>query len=220
RATYAAQVAIVVRLRDGQGREVQKLSQQYVLSGEAKDLDAARRGEILFYREPELRPGVYTMEVIAFDAASGAGSARVSTLTVPAADASPRMSSLVLVDRIEPVSDGPAPDAATGAPLYVGQNLLYPNLGQPLRKSPGSVLPFYFALYGPIAGAKAEAQLLRNGTPLAEIPIDLPVASGPRMQHIGRLPTDALPAGTYELRIRVITAGGETSRTAYFTIQD
>ncbi len=220
RETYSAQVAIVVRLRDGQGREVQKLSQQYVLSGEGKDVEAARRGEILFYREPELLPGVYTMETIAFDAGANTGSARVSTLTVPAADAAPAMSSLILVSRIEEVADGPSPGAAGSPPLYVGHNLLYPNLGEPFRKSPGSELSFYFALYGKVAGATANAQLLRNGAPLAEIPIALPAATGPRMQHVGRLPTEALPAGTYELRIRVATPGGEASRTAYFTLQD
>ena len=43
---------------------MQTLSQQYLLTGEAKDLEAAKRGEILFYREPDLPPGVYTMETI------------------------------------------------------------------------------------------------------------------------------------------------------------
>src|SRR6185437_470574 len=47
RSTYSAQVAVVVRIRDSEGHEVQKVSQQYVLAGEAKDVEAARQGEIL-----------------------------------------------------------------------------------------------------------------------------------------------------------------------------
>ena len=91
-------------------REVQKLSQQYLLTGEAKDLEAAKRGEILFYREPDLPPGVYTMETIVFDATARQGSARVATLTVPAGRRRrSAMSSLVLVSRIEEMAD-----AATG----------------------------------------------------------------------------------------------------------
>jgi hypothetical protein len=35
------------------------------------------------------------------------------------------------------------------------------------------------------------------------------------VQHVGRLPIGALPAGTYELRIKV----GELSRSAYFTLR-
>ena len=95
---------MVVRLRDAQSREVQKLSQQYTLSGEMKDLDAARKGTILFYREPELPPGVYTLETVVLDVVSGHGSARVSTITVdPAPPAALGMSSLVMVDRLEQV---------------------------------------------------------------------------------------------------------------------
>src|SRR6185295_1350280 len=93
RSTYSAQVAVVVRLRDAEGREVQKVSQQYVLAGEAKDLEAAKKGEILFYREADLPAGVYSMETIVFDAIGQRGSARLSTLTVAAPESALAMSS-------------------------------------------------------------------------------------------------------------------------------
>ena len=218
-STYAGQAAIVVRIRDGQGHEVQTLSQQYVLSGEAKDLEAAKRGEILFYREPDLKPGVYTMESIVFDAAAGQGSARVSTLTVPAAALTAvGMSSLVLVNRAEEMRNAGPGSSNSEGPLYVGRTLLYPNLGEPIRRSAGGELSFYFALYGELQGVKASADLLRNGQLLATAPVELPPATGSRVQHVGRLPTGRLPGGTYELRIQVTGAGRELSRTAYFTL--
>jgi VWFA-related protein len=217
RSTYAAQVAVVVRIRDGQGHEVQKLSQQYVLAGDARDLDAAKKGDILFYREPDLPPGVYTMESIVFDATAGQGSARVATLTVPAAEPPALgMSSLVLVNKVEEVN---YPTNAS-APLYVGHTLLYPNLGDPIRRSVESELPFYFTLYGDAHDVKVYAQLLRNGEAVAEAPVELPPATGPRVQHVGRLPIGTLPAGTYELRIRVVAGRQDLSRTAYFTLQE
>jgi hypothetical protein len=211
----------VVRIRDGQGREVEKLSQQYILTGEAKDLEAAKQGHILFYREPDLPPGVYTLESIVFDTAAGRGSARVATLTVPVAEASTLgMSSLVLVSRAEEINDPPPAEAKPIAPLYVGRQLLYPNLGEEIRKSAASELPFYFALYGDVTGVKASAQLLSNGRLVAEAPVELPPATGSRVQHVGRFPVGALPAGTYELRILVSDGRRELSRTAYFTLQD
>ena len=221
RSTYAARVAVVVRIRDGQGHEVQKLSQQYMLAGDAKDLEAAKKGDILFYREPDLPPGVYTMESIVFDGIAEHGSARVATLTVPAAEASTLgMSSLVLVSRVEEVSDPPSTGTKAIAPLYVGHRLLYPNLGEVIRKSAASELPFYFTLYGDVTGVNAYAQLLSNGQPVAEAPVQLPPATGSRVQHVGRLPIGALPAGTYELRIRVTDGRQEISRAAFFTLQD
>jgi VWFA-related protein len=221
RSTYAGRVAVVVRIRDGQGHEVQKLSQQYMLAGDAKDLEAAKKGEILFYREPDLPPGVYTMESIVFDAIAGQGSARVATLTVPAAERSAfGMSSLVLVHRVEEVHDPPSAASNATPPLYVGRMLLYPNLGEVIRKSADGELPFYFTLYGTAPDVKAFAQLSRNGAALAEAPLQLAAATSARVQHVGRLPIGALPAGTYELRIRVTDGRRELSRTAYFTLQD
>jgi VWFA-related protein len=220
RRTYSAQAAIVVRIRDERGDEAHKISQQYLLAGDAKDLEAARNGSILFYREADLAPGVYTMEAVVFDAIAQQGSARVSTLSVPKTGAaSMSMSSLVLVDRIEEVSGLPA-EVATAPPLYVGRSLLYPHVGEPIRRSGASELPFYFVLYGNVQGLTASAQLLQNGKVLAEAPVQLPRSSGPRVQHVGRLPIGTLPAGTYELRIRVTDGKREESRTAYFTLRE
>jgi hypothetical protein len=211
RATYSAQTAVVVRIRDADGHDAQLLSQEYLLTGDAKDVEAAKKGEILFYREPDLPPGVYTVESIVFDAAANRGSARIATLTVPQPSAaSVGMSSLVLVNRTEQLGSGDNP----ASPLAVGKTLLYPNLGEPIVNSPSLELPFYFALYGSTTGLSASAELLHNGQVLATAPIQLAASSGPRVQHVGRFPVGALPPGTYQLRIRV----GDLSRSAYFTL--
>lgn len=223
RSTYEARAAIVVRLLDGAGHLVQKLSQQYVLTGEAKDVEAAKNGEILFYRDPDLAPGVYTIETIVFDGMAHQGSARVTTLSVPAVQSpSLAMSSLVLVSRIDQVNDPPSSEARSAAPLYVGNRLFYPNLGESIHRASVSELPFFFTLYGTdtIHPDGAFVQLLRNGQPVAEGPLQLAAATGARIQHVGRLPVGSLPAGTYELRVRIVTAGNEISRTAFFTLQD
>jgi VWFA-related protein len=222
RSTYAARAAVVVRLRDGEGHEVQTLSQQYALTGDAKDLEAARRGNILFYREPDLAPGVYTVESVVFDETARQGSVRLSTLTVPAPAAEGLgMSSLVLVGRAEEMGNPQAAGAGPSGPLYVGHTLLYPNLGESIRKSATGDVAFYFVLYGQPQGATATAELLRNGETVATAPIELPrPAAGDRAQHVGRLPVARLPNGTYELRIRIAGTGRELSRTAYFTLED
>ena len=222
RSGYAARATILVRIKDGAGRSVQTLSQQYLVSvGDAKDLDAAKSGSILFYREPDLVPDVYTMEALVFDAAAQRGSVRVSTLTVPASEpGAVGMSSLVLITRAEELAGTTESDLSAAGPLYVGRTLLYPNLGEPIRRSPDSELAFYFALYGELAAAKASAELLRNGETIASAPVDLPAATSSRLQHVARLPIGRLPGGTYELRVVVTGTGRELSRTAYFTLKE
>ncbi len=221
RLTYSSQAAVVVRIRDGKGREVEKLSQQYLLAGDAKDIEAAKQGHILFYREVVLPPGVYNVESVVFDATAQKGSARIASLTVPADEAVTfAMSSLVLVTRVEDVAEAARPRHPEDAPLYVGHALLYPNLGEPIRRSATGELPFYFTLYGDLRTVTAAAQLLRNGQPLAEAPVQLQTVAGRRLQHVGRLPIASLPPGTYELRIKVTDGRREVSRTAYFTLLD
>jgi VWFA-related protein len=218
RSTYSAHGSIVVRIRDENGHEVQRLSQEYVLSGDAKDVDAAKRGDIFFYRESDLPPSVYTMETIVYDALAREGSARVATLTVPSVEPSGiGMSSLVLVNRAETSRDQPPADKTR--PLYVGNMLLYPNLGEAIQKSTDAELPFYFTLYGNVHDAKATAELLRNGLAIAQTPLQLPPPTGSRVQEVARMPIGALPAGTYELRIRVTAGNQEVARSAFFTLQ-
>ena len=220
KSTYSSRSAIVVRVKDARGQEAQRLSQHYVLTGDARDVDTARQGDIIFYREVDLDPGVYTIESVVFDAGVQHGSARIATLSVPAGGRGPAMSSLVLVNRVEETSDSSQPDARSRPPLYVGRTLLYPNLGEPISKAAARELPFYFALYGAAADAVVKAQLLRNGQALAEAPVALNAATGSRVQHVGRLPIATLPVGTYELRIIVKDVGRELSRTAFFTLID
>jgi hypothetical protein len=81
--------------------------------------------------------------------------------------------------------------------------------------APSRELPFYFELYGGVAGAAASVQLMRNGQVLAEAPVQLAASTGPRIQHVGRFPIGALPSGTYQLRIRV----GDLTRSAFFTLR-
>jgi hypothetical protein len=219
RSTYNAQAIVVVRIRDSAGTTVHKLSQQYLLSGDAKEMDAARMGDILFYREPDLAPGVYTVESIVFDALTNQGSARLSTLTVPALDPSGvGMSSLVLVHHTEEIKDA---NHATGtAPLFVGHTLMYPNVGEPITKATGDGLSFYFTLYGDSQGSQAKAELLKDGQVIAESPLALPPPTSGRTQHVGRLPVDKLPAGTYELRITVTANAHALARSTFFTLQE
>jgi VWFA-related protein len=220
RNTYSAQAAVVVRLKDAKGDVVQKLSQQYLLTGDAKDLDAARKGEILFYREPELAPGLYQLESIVYDGHAGQGSARVSTLTVPAAAAAHlRMSSLLVVTRTEQV-----PGAnAVNAPLYYGDLLLYPNLGEPLARGDGDDLMFYFVVYPTTERPACEAtvELVRHGKPIAEAPLTFaPTPSDGRIHYVGRLPVTNLPAGTYELRVNVTDQRERQTGSTFFTMKD
>jgi hypothetical protein len=106
-------------------------------------------------------------------------------------------------------------DRPAGSPFLVGDLLLYPNLGDPLRKSTTPEIGFFFTVY-PAKGPKPQAnvELLQNGTALAKVPLPLgdPDGSG-RIQQVSRLPTGALSPGTYELRVAITQGQQQVSQS-------
>jgi VWFA-related protein len=199
-ANYTSDFAVLVRFLDQQNQVVRKVSQHYELRGPIAEMSRAKNGEVLFYREPELPPGLYSMETVVYDTPSGKASVRFSTVEIGKPDPTKlRLSSLVLVKRAEKV---PEKDRRADNPLLVNDVVLYPNLGEAVSKAAKEV-GFYFAVYPGKTGAAPESsiELLLNGKVLAELPLPMgPADASGRIQQVGRLPLDQLAPGTYDLR--------------------
>jgi VWFA-related protein len=216
--TFAADAVVLIRIRDAEGQVVHKASEQYGLSGRLDGLEASRAGELLFYRQPQLAPGVYTFEAIVMDTTSGKASVRVSSLDVPRqVDDAPRLGTPFLVQRAEPV---PAPQKDAANPLYFGDVLLYPNLGQPLSKAADKELAFGFVAYGgPGASLEASLELVRSGQTVATLPLPLAEADKQgRINQVSKLPLDPIPPGAYELRITVKAGAQQVTRGVRFAV--
>ena len=197
---------------------LEKLSQRYQLQVPIDQPASAKTGEVLFYREPVLGAGVYTLETVVYDAVADKAAVRIATVDI--GEAKPealRVSSLVAVRRAEKV---PEAQRVPGSPLYVGEQLLTPSMGEPFSKTLTKELPFYFVVY-PVPGrcaCSARIELLRNGKPLAEAPRELPTTGTTRLQHVGNLPIADLPSGIYELRVTVTDTRDQQTRSAFFTV--
>jgi VWFA-related protein len=218
--TYSSDFSVIVRFLDAREQVVRKVSQHYEVQGPLNALERAKQGEVIFYREPELAPGVYTMEAVVYDAPSGKSSVRLSTIEVPKEESDTlRMSSLVLVKRAEKV---PEKERRADNPLLVNDVVLYPNLGEPVSKTAKEV-GFYFAVY-PAQGQPAPEsvlELLQDEKTIAQVPMTLPTADASgRIQQAGRLPIEQLPAGTYELRAVVKQGKAQVFRSTMLRIVD
>jgi len=218
--TYSSDFTVVVRFLNQQNHVARQVSQHYEVKGPVADLERAKQGEIIFYREVELPAGVYTMETVVYDAPSGKSSARFSTVEVAQADTSRlRMSSLVVVRRSEKVA---VSERRNDNPLLVDDIVVYPNLGDPVSKSSREV-GFYFAIY-PSTGQKApepEIFLFQNGRLLARLPMALAASDAAgRIPQLGRLPLEQLAPGTYELRAVVKQGGEQVSRSTMLRITE
>ena len=104
--TYTSDFAVIVRFLDKDNQVARKVSQHYEVNGPLATMDSAKQGDVIFYREPELPAGVYTMETVVYDLPSAKSSVRLSTVEVTRDDpAKLRMSSLVLVKRAEKIPE-------------------------------------------------------------------------------------------------------------------
>jgi VWFA-related protein len=218
--TYDGEAIVVTRYKDARGDVIHKDSQQYHLSGKLGELAAARKGEILFYREPTLPPGTYSVEVGVTDTYGPRSSVRVSTVEIPRAGANDlRMSSLVFIGKMERVTQGRNPDN----PLYAGDVLIYPGGGEPVSRSADKQVGVFYTIYPP-AGFSAPTgtlEILRGGTTLTTTPVTLGQrdAQG-RIQQVTRIPLAPLTAGMYELRVNVRDGQSALTRSAFFQVKD
>jgi hypothetical protein len=215
----AADLAVVVRVRNEYQQEVGRMSQHYQLSTSAAKLEAARAGDILFYRQTDLPPGKYTVEAVAYDAGASTASVKSFPLEVPGPDAAGNsLSSLVVIDHVEKV---PAAERDAKNPLYMGELLVYPSMGEPVRKA-GKVMGYYFTAHAPGATRKALLEIVRDGQVASKLMLNLaaPDAAG-RVQHADALPLAALAPGAYELRVSLLDGGQATlTRSAAFTVTE
>jgi VWFA-related protein len=217
-----ADFTVVVRVKNEAQHEVDRLSQHYLLSVPEANLAAARGGDLLFYREADLPAGRYTLEAVGYDAVAQKASVQTATLEVPRVDGGQvRMSSVILVGRAEKVKAG---EQQGDNPLFYGETLLYPNMGEPFRKATSQALGFYFTVYGgkdPAAPRKATIEVLKGDVPAGRVTADLPApdAKG-RIQYAGALPLQSFPPGAYKLKVTATDGSGVDSRQTAFTLAE
>ncbi|MGH9834855.1 MAG: VWA domain-containing protein [Blastocatellia bacterium] len=218
--TYSSDFTILVLVRDESKQVVEKLSQRYLLNGPIDQLAAARKGEILFYREAELPPGRYTVEAVAYDAPSGKASVSVTNLEASAGDETKlRMSSLVLLKRADRLT---AEEQKKEHPLHFGEVVVYPNLGEPVRKV-AKQMAFFFTAWparGSTEKLKLTLEVLQNGRSLGQIPAELPAADEKgRVKYASALPLDGFQPGGYELRATVKDGQNSVTRSTRFNVE-
>ena len=203
----AADFSIVALIKDETDQIVQKLSQHYSLTG---------KGNVLFYREAQLSPGKYKVQLIAYDATTGDVKVSTTPLEISRIDeAKPRLSSVAVLKRAERLTPE---EQKRDQPLRFGELLVYPNLGERIDRNTTKQLAYFFTAW-PVKGSTKPLQMtleiLQNNRSLGTTSGELPAAdqSG-QIKYAGAFAIDKFAAGVYELKITV----GSVSRSTSFII--
>jgi len=214
---FRTDFTMMARVKDVPGEIVQKGSQPYRLTGPTAERERAQKGEVLFYRQPELQPGKYTLEAVVHDALGPrAGVARMP-FEVPA-DGGLRVSSLVIVSRTERLMSS---ELDADNPLQAGDRLIYPSLGEPLRRRRGDTVAFYVTIVPSGTEAiQARLHILQAGHVVAALPVPLDAvdASG-RIQQVGQMPAAGLGAGDFQFRLVIKQGAAQQVREASLRVE-
>ena len=215
--SYTTNFSVVVLVKDQAKQVVSKLSQNYVLAASADNVNKIKNQNILFYRETELPPGKFDVEVIAYDTPTKKASSRKTSIEVPDADETVlRLSNVSLINRIEQTKE------KLDSPFQLEGIMVYPNLGDPIKKSAQKV-GFFFTVYpakGKADATKLNLELMSGGKSFANFPLKLtpPDATG-RIQFASALPLDSLVTGNYDLKITVKDGVTSVTRMTSFVLQ-
>jgi VWFA-related protein len=215
--TYKTDFTILARIVDANARVVRSASQPYRLAGPTANIERAKGGEILFYRQPTVPPGRYTLEVALQDALA----ARATVQRIPfvvSGISSLQVSSLVVVQRAERIKPE---EQNQDNPLVTGDLLLYPNLGEPLRKSRQKTVGC-FAVIEPVAGPSPSAtlQVVHDTTEVDSMPVPLTPDGASRLRAVAEMSLDKLPVGHYVLRLIVTQGDRREIREASVEVRD
>ncbi len=218
--TYNTDFSIVALVRDESDQIVQKVSQHYALTGSTQDLDAAKKESVLFYRETQLPPGKYRVQVIAHDTATGQANVSSTPLEIFSADdAKPRLSSVAVLKRAERLSPG---EQQQDRPLRFGELLVYPNLGERIDRNAAKQLAYFFTAW-PGKGATKPLQItleiLQNNRPVGKTSGQLPPADERgQIKYASSFPLDKFSPGVFELKVTVSDGVNSTSRSTMFSL--
>ena len=218
--TYAGEATVLARVTDAAGTPLAKQSQQYQLTGALDGLPKVKAGNLVFFRTPDLPPGQFTVTTVVHDSKGKRSSVVDTSVEVPGGT-QPVAGSLFVVARVERLD--PKDPAAASHPLAGQGVLLYPSFGEPLSKAAKAEISFALPLVLDAAARAPTAtlELLQKGQSLAQIPLplDKPDANG-RLLQMSRLPSAAIPPGTYELRVTIAAGSAKSVRSTELTIVD
>jgi len=216
-----ADFSMLAIVRDESQQIVQKVSQHYALTAAPNSPpDQAKKTDVLFYREAQLQPGKYQVQVIAYDAASREVNVNSTPLEIAATDETkPRLSSVAVLKTAERLTPE---EQKRNQPFQFGELLLYPNLGEKIDRQRTKELAYFFTAWpakGSTKPMQVTLEILQNSRAVGKTSGQLPApdANG-QIKYASSFSLDKFPAGVFELKVTVSDGQNRVSRSTTFNV--
>jgi VWFA-related protein len=211
--THRFHVSLLALVKEASGQIVDRYSLDAPYQIPDANLPAVLASAITYTHPVSLPPGHYTVETAVVDREGGRSTANIFPLNIPPPRKGVGMSSVILVQQVEPVSA--AADASD--PLVFQGKRMVPMAAPALK--PASKPVVYFVVYPDKANAekpKIQVEFLADGQLLAKQTADLPPpdSSGTIPMIVGA----AMRPGNCELRITALQGSESATERVTYTV--
>ena len=160
------------------------------------------------------------MDLIAYDGSSEKVSLKKTTLTIPKVDETkPQLSSVAILRRAERLTPE---EQKRDQPFRFGDLLVYPNLGEPIVKTAGQQVAFFFTAWPAKESTEAlrlNVEILQNHHSLVNTPGQLPAPDQlGQIKYASSFPLEKFQPGAYELKVTISDGKNSVSRSTNFTV--
>ena len=212
--------SIVALVRDESEQIIQKLSQHYELPGTIQDLESPKKGSVLFYKETQLPPGKYRVQVIAYDTTTSQANVSETSIEIVGTDETkPRLSSVAVLKRAERLTPG---EQQQDRPLRFGELLVYPNLGEKINRTAAKQLAYFFTAWpgkGSTKPLQVTLEILQNTLRVGKTTGELPPADDRgQIKYASSFALDKFSPGVFELKVTVSDGVNSASRSTTFSL--
>jgi len=218
--TRRAHFSVLAVVRDGKGVVREHFSQDSPVEVPEKNLEALRHGNAVFSRSFTVPPGRYSLEIVVLDQAARKESVRKSVLLVAPPRPELTLSSVAVVKRSEPVTEGVL---ESSDPLRNGSNRIVPFVGEATFAAGETVSLFLVAYAGATATGAAKPSLTleftRDGAVVGRSNAELPEPDGlGRIPYVASVPLRSFAPGRYEVAAIVRRGDAAARERAFFTV--
>ena len=217
KGNYAARISLVTQVRDPQGKVIEKFTRDLPLMGKLEQLAALKASNFNFRERFSVPPGRYIVETAVIDQLSTKVGARKTSFIAAAAKSPLAMSSVTVVRNFQPNAKGLNPEE----PYQFQGGRITPTLNETMKKVKGATIALFFVVYPELGVPPPQAvvQYFKDGEVAGSANLQLPAADAQgRINYVLSSPMDAMPPGTYEIKVVVKQGAAAVTESIFLTI--
>jgi VWFA-related protein len=215
---YSLHVSIAAQIKNKAGEVIEHFSEDVPRHGSLDSKSGAQSELITMQRSFTADPGQYVVEAVILDRNNEKAGAQRLEFEIPTEASGPSLSDVTLVQRVVPIP----PEVDAVEPLRYGSGKVIPSISGRVPHG-AKEISFFFVVHPDPKSTEQptlEMEVLKSNESIAQVPLHLMKASGPRaIPYLASIQAASLPAGDYQIVEKLTQGENTTERALSFRIE-